>query len=672
MLAPIKGSAPAAPENNSAVAVTAPYCDDCMSIHSELPTKRLSEKERILLANIETCPMCAFVHASVLRQRFKVTNEAALFIRRSAYYEALWQIDFYPSASGDLPHTAYILDACTLEPHKNPTASDPHLKKRARPRLVDYQLISKWLVDCGRHHGDDCFCSPSGLDLILGLQLIDCVARRIIPASEAVGTTYVTLSYVWGTPPGGTSEDVGEKCSVATLPTRLPRVVEDAIRVVKELGFRYLWVDKYCIPQNDESAKHAQIRLMDRIYARSAITIVAAAGDDEGYGLPGVGLRERKPELRISAASMHTKDRPSRQLILYQRPKDDINISTWSIRGWTYQEALLSRRRLVFTDNQVFFQCQKMIYEEFQLSSRRPRNDKTSDFAFPSPAAFFKRITVWKRIDEFLKRKLTFDRDALDAISGILNMYQSASTQNSGVAFLWGLPLFPQDSIQKPGHTTAELGAEPEREFRSFCKTSVFTASLLWRGRWSSSAIGWRKAELSSTTLERPRRKEFPSWTWVGWKSTSQYALKVSPENLHRRAWKCVIRAVYEGCEMGLCWEEDAEQILKNSALGLNPKFLDIKGTCFDVSLTWYKTRPQDDDSSASGWVYTKPVACKLSAWRVKSMPPNTLGEDEEKAHHLVALIFEKGTAVEGFPLVINFSYFSQLSTALEGGYMSA
>jgi hypothetical protein len=35
-----------------------------------------------------------------------------------------------------------------------------------------------------------------------------------------------------------------------------------------------------------------------------------------------------------------------------------IGRSCWASRGWTFKEAILSARRLVFTEYQVYFECQ--------------------------------------------------------------------------------------------------------------------------------------------------------------------------------------------------------------------------------------------------------------------------------------------------------------------------
>jgi hypothetical protein len=43
----------------------------------------------------------------------------------------------------------------------------------------------------------------------------------------------------------------------------------------------------------------SQIREMDRIYTQAELVIIAAAGNDPDYGLPGVSSRGRKPQATI-------------------------------------------------------------------------------------------------------------------------------------------------------------------------------------------------------------------------------------------------------------------------------------------------------------------------------------------------------------------------------------
>jgi Heterokaryon incompatibility protein (HET) len=131
------------------------------------------------------------------------------------------------------------------------------------------------------------------------------------------------------------------------LPSNVPQVILDAMTVTLNLGHQYLWVDKYCISQNAGSEKHEQVRNMDVIYRDACLTIIVASGEPGCHSLPGFSRpRVHQPQVSIGEG-------------LYVSPMPDplwvIRNSCWATRGWTYQEALLSRRRLVFTDHQVYF-----------------------------------------------------------------------------------------------------------------------------------------------------------------------------------------------------------------------------------------------------------------------------------------------------------------------------
>jgi hypothetical protein len=124
----------------------------------------------------------------------------------------------------------------------------------------------------------------------------------------------------------------------------LPKVINDSIDVTLRLHLRYLWVDRYCIDQSDEHNKHNQIRQMDLIYANAQVTIIAAAGAGPDYGLQGVRgtLRRYQPNLSIGRLLIAST---------LPHPKWLVKSSKWATRGWTYQEGLLSKRRLILRIN---------------------------------------------------------------------------------------------------------------------------------------------------------------------------------------------------------------------------------------------------------------------------------------------------------------------------------
>ncbi|TEA14095.1 hypothetical protein C8034_v003502 [Colletotrichum sidae] len=168
---------------------------------------------------------------------------------------------------------------------------------------------------------------------------------------------YTALSYVWGDATSQNVSTTAESSQGRPLSSmaELPRVIEDAIALTMAMGLRYLWVDRYCIDQQS-SAKHEQIRQMDSIYESAQLTIVAAAGTDPDYGLPGISRRR----------SIQQTAKMGRCTIIstMRHPSLEISFTKWSPRAWKCQEAVVSRRRLVFTDSQVYFECKTMSCHE--------------------------------------------------------------------------------------------------------------------------------------------------------------------------------------------------------------------------------------------------------------------------------------------------------------------
>jgi heterokaryon incompatibility protein (HET) len=178
---------------------------------------------------------------------------------------------------------------------------------------------------------------------------------------------YVTLSYTWGTSPQflTTEQELEQlKAPGALVDKPIPRTVRDAISLTEKIGFRYLWVDALCIIQDSESHKRMQISKMHLIYARGAVTVVAASSSDANDGLPGVRLGTRKwiqcmaglNGLRFLAASNVSNFTNIR-----------FEDSLYSTRAWTYQESLMSCRLLYIFPDEVVFECNEALCKEFLI-----------------------------------------------------------------------------------------------------------------------------------------------------------------------------------------------------------------------------------------------------------------------------------------------------------------
>lgn len=146
-----------------------------------------------------------------------------------------------------------------------PSTSIP--KGLFQPRLLgktcNYSLVRGWLLNCDECH--DCRITPSPSP-IPDMKVIDCITRGIIDAVAPM--QWIALSYVWGTtvaPSPSGPHATRSSTMPSRLPDTIPQTVEDAITVTKELGFRFLWVDEFCINQNSATHKAAQIQKMNSI-----------------------------------------------------------------------------------------------------------------------------------------------------------------------------------------------------------------------------------------------------------------------------------------------------------------------------------------------------------------------------------------------------------------------
>lgn len=153
-------------------------------------------------------------------------------------------------------------------------------------RIWDCDKVRSWLDTCARCHGTAC---KSDSLRVPGMNLIDCANMVIVKAAQE--TPWLALSYVWGVE--HQKRDLERYRAGSRLSMRIPNTIRDAIIVTLRLGYRFLWVDEYCIDQNDEIHRSEQISRMDQIYQGADLTIVAAAGTNKMYGLPGVGSTKR-------------------------------------------------------------------------------------------------------------------------------------------------------------------------------------------------------------------------------------------------------------------------------------------------------------------------------------------------------------------------------------------
>ncbi|KAH8589199.1 heterokaryon incompatibility protein-domain-containing protein, partial [Bisporella sp. PMI_857] len=246
------------------------------------------------------------------------------------------------------------------------------MSPRAMEPLLPVGLLKHWIHICQDTHGSACGSPPwaAGVGWPQSLRLIDVKRSCIVTPPDKI--RYVALSYVWGTLPSGifkrnwlsmkpahmrtcdsTIQSLQKEDSL--LQAKLPTTIREAMSLIDNLGETYLWVDCLCVIQDNAADLAIQIPQMDVIYANAAFTIVAGSGSSSDATLsryhgpvnprPVKGCRVTENLSLIS--SFH---RSSHRTVFQD--------STWMQRGWTFQEYLLSRRKIFLLKDRVYWQCE--------------------------------------------------------------------------------------------------------------------------------------------------------------------------------------------------------------------------------------------------------------------------------------------------------------------------
>ncbi|KAH7094939.1 heterokaryon incompatibility protein-domain-containing protein [Paraphoma chrysanthemicola] len=462
------------------------FCDSCsrLDLHSFKDNPSFSGVVKITLS--PRCPMCRFFNATLHG------------CKSSSYVEDNTEIHLKPSSGAvvlasytrDVGMDRYIIQlADGVEPIRRGERINIEVP---RSDSVNMELISEWVSNCQAKHAERCSdAGPEVLPALVSasnLKVIDCLNRSVVVPS--IPFEYVALSYVWGQYHGQALADASDSMVPRRLPRVLPETIEDALKVCLQLGFRYLWVDQYCIDQSsDERTILKQLSSMDMIYRAASLTIIAAAGDNSNHGLPGVGSRNRiqYPSITVQGTTWISGSRYFRELMVK---------SKWYTRAWTYQEDFFSQRRLVFTDEQVFFEC-----NTFACCESEPRTMGTdiisSDDVLGGPprgdleSSLRSSLNFVEHVALYTRRKLTHQSDVLRAMNGF---FCSFSRCVEPVQHYYGIPVDWQGFsrvVDLRGRTALEM-----------CH-ATFSCSLAW--------------ESQKNTTSRARRDGFPSWSWAGW-----------------------------------------------------------------------------------------------------------------------------------------------------------
>lgn len=250
--------------------------------------------------------------------------------------------------------------------------------------------------------------------------------------TESPCAPFFALSYCWGQDQPLKTR----KSNIGTLQRgleleRLPCTIRDAITVTQSMGVAHIWIDAFCIVQDDEDDKIRELALMPDIYSGALVTIIAADSDACTKGF--LNTSPAAPMFHMTVETDSGEQGPLFLEPVRLMPPIDA-------RAWTYQEGessvcleddrqiandlqgILSPRVLYFNSRLSVWDCAE------QTIASSGKIGLQSDDGILAERHFLRtdhteRRIWWNSVGTYSRRKLTFMADKPNAFAGIAEQF---------------------------------------------------------------------------------------------------------------------------------------------------------------------------------------------------------------------------------------------------------
>ncbi|KAE9376008.1 HET-domain-containing protein, partial [Stipitochalara longipes BDJ] len=318
-----------------------------------------------------------------------------------------------------------------------------------------FDMASKWLETCIKTHIHRCRIDETDTisDNIADTECVKFPTRildvgndnsegiRLIESSELTGQ-YATLSHRWPNDPAKhfkTTSSSIDRYKTSIVIDEMPPTFQDAVRVTRKLGLKYLWIDSLCILQDSVEDWERESAVMGLIYYHSTVTIMAANNLNQYNNSPQTLASENflhrviAVEPQIVKLQFRSEDGTigGHWYLRHQKP---ILAGRWDLfsRGWVLQEEQLSRRKIMFLGDCIFWQCHMHMIPDFQrdviLDLKKADESKSWKDQFFSDHWF-------GTAEMYSERTFTFETDKLPGLSGLA----SHLSQRHGKSYYAGI-----------------------------------------------------------------------------------------------------------------------------------------------------------------------------------------------------------------------------------------
>lgn len=281
------------------------------------------------------------------------------------------------------------------------------------------------------------------LDIKSGSELsVDSI--KLIESRGTLGK-YCALSYCWGPPekhPPKTLRSNLKERKTEILVTSLPRVFQQAVSLARAIGFDYLWIDSFCIIQDDVDGAdwNRESHRMGKVFENASLVIAAAGVKDPSGSLfdmpryPHLTFSMKHTDLGIGPTNF-----PEEYMDVTCRSHLEGSPMSGSLgkRAWAFQEWRLARRILSFMPRGMSWHC-----KTHALDEQGPIEDFSSNRWLEH--LDYTSLSSWqKNLHEYTDSELTFISDRLPAIQGLADNFARGLGQS------YRLGVFSKDLAQQ-------------------------------------------------------------------------------------------------------------------------------------------------------------------------------------------------------------------------------
>lgn len=366
-------------------------------------------------------------------------------------------------------------------------------------------LIRKWYAECEAEHE---LCNPyltgEMPSRLLDIQREDPV---LVETSQLEHARYVALSYCWGIaskhPVVQTTEATFAKHQAGVRFDSLPVLIRDVIFLAKALAFKYLWIDALCIIQNDADDWNKEAATICQVYSQASLTIITSRSDGTATSIFGTQKFFDFDAVIYKSVPLIFREDISRAHVINPVTPAGEDKDPICYRGWTFQEAMVSKRAVYFGREELRWECNTWQNCQCgQLAKKLPLKCDLENFEYewyrlwrvvnfcPVPSVK-DAFQVWATMVGFYTRRLlTKDRDRLIALAGLAQRFAEVLEDNFAM--------------------------------RDSYLAGIWKSTIPFHLLWSVLPKGeWEQGGYQSS---RPSCWRAPSWSWASMEAPIKYS----------------------------------------------------------------------------------------------------------------------------------------------------